>query len=275
VVAAPQAGDGVVSVARIGGVGHVGPVSVQLAVRGIRSLLRLPSVFFPSVLFPVFLIVAFSGAYSGITRIPGFPTETILNWYVPLAICQGSAFVGVGMGMGATRDIEVGFFDRLLLAPVPRVAFLTGPALNAVTRVVLPFTVVLSIGLVGGARLEGGPVGLVTLFVAAAGTALVHAFWCLGIAFRARSQRAAPLMQLGVFTTIFLATAQVPLAVMTGWLESVARVNPMTNVLRLARAGFLGEVRWEDCWGGLLALGVAVVLAAVWARRSLERMVPG
>jgi ABC-type multidrug transport system permease subunit len=254
--------------------GRIGPVSVQLATRGVRSLFRLPSVFYPSVLFPVFLIIAFSGAYSGITRIPGFPTDTILSWYVPLAICQGSAFVGVGMGMSATRDLEVGFFDRLLLAPVPRVVFLTGPALNALARVLLPFAVVLSIGLAGGAHLEGGALGLLTLFLAAAGTALVHALWCLGIAFRARSQRAAPLMQIGVFTTIFLATAQVPLSVMTGWLQSVARVNPMTNVLRLARAGFLGEVRWEDCWGGLVALAVGIALAAVWARRGLTRLVP-
>ena len=260
--------------AAIGGTGRTGAISVQLAVRGMRSLVRLPSAFFPSVLFPVFLIVAFSGAYSGLTRVPDFPTDTILNWYVPLAICQGSAFIGVGAGMGATRDIETGFFDRLLLAPAPRVALLAGPALNVVVRVVVPFTVVLLIGVAGGARLEGGPLGLVTLFVAAAGTALVHAFWCLGIAFRARSQRAAPLMQIGVFTTIFLATAQVPLSVMTGWLKSVARVNPMTNVLRLARAGFLGDITWAECWGGLLALGLAVGLAGVWALRSLRRLAP-
>ena len=40
---------------------------------------------------------------------------------------------------------------------------------------------------------------------------------------------------------------------MTGWLHTVARLNPLTNILRLARVGFLGDIVWADCWGGLVA----------------------
>ena len=87
-------------------------------------------------------------------------------------------------------------------------------------------------------------------------------------------ERAAPLMQIGVFVTIFLASAQVPIAVMTGWLHAVARVNPMSNVLRLARTGFLGDVTWSDCWGGLVALAVGTVLAALFAARQFRHLVP-
>jgi ABC-2 type transport system permease protein len=62
--------------------------------------------------------------------------------------------------------------------------------------------------------------------------------------------------------------------VMQGWLHGVARVNPLTNVLRLARTGFLGEITWHDSWGGLLALAVLGGLAMMFAAtglRSLDR----
>lgn len=246
----------------------------QIAWRSILLVVRIPSAFIPATIFPVFLILAFSGAFSAITDLPTFPTDEILNWYVPLAIIQGSAFVGVGMGIAAARDIESGFYDRLLLAPTPRSALLLGPAVAGVARAALPFTVVLVIGVIGGARVPGGIIGLAALFGAAAGVTLVYAFWCLGLAYRFKTQRSAPVMQVSVFVIVFLSTAQVPLEVMVGWLHGVARVNPMTNVLRLGRSGFLGEVTWGDAWGGVLALAVAVVVSAAFAARGLRRLVP-
>jgi ABC-2 type transport system permease protein len=260
--------------ANLGGQARTLPVALEIARRSLILVTRPPSAFIPSIVFPVFLIISFSGAFNGLVALPGFPTDRILNWFMPLSILQASAFAGVGIGMGTARDIETGFYDRFLSAPTSRPALLLGPALAAVARSLLPFAVVLAVGLVGGARLTGGPLTLLALLAAATGTCLTFTLWCMGIAFRTRSQRAAPLMQIGVFFTIFLATAQVPIASMTGWLQDVARVNPMTSVLRLARSGFLGEVTWEQCWGGLLVLAVAVTLATWWASRGLRRLVP-
>ncbi len=63
--------------------------------------------------------------------------------------------------------------------------------------------------------------------------------------------RAAAIMQLTFFLVLFLTEAQTPLNVMQGWLEQVARINPFTNVLRLARLGFVdADVAWSNIWGG-------------------------
>lgn len=245
-----------------------------LIVRSVIAVTRIPSAFIPSVIFPVFQIVAFGGAFSAITMLPGFPTDQVLNWFGPMAVLQGTAFLGSTVGLATTRDIETGFYDRLLLAPAPRWSLLVGPVAGAIVRTLLPIYVVLIAAALGGARLVGSALGAVTLLVAAVGCTALFGFWTLGLAFRFKSQRAAPLMQIGVFISIFLATAQVPLAAMTGWLHAVARVNPMTNVLRLARVGFLGEVTWEDSWGGLVALAVGTVLTALFAARQFRQMVP-
>ena len=157
---------------------------------------------------------------------------------------------------------------------MPRWSLLVGPVAGAVLRTLPAVYVVLIASALGGARLVSDVGGFFTLLAAAVGTTALFGFWTLGLAFRFKSQRAAPLMQIGVFITIFLATAQVPLAAMTGWLHAVARVNPMTNVLRLARVGFLGQVTWQDTWGGLLALAVGTVLTALFAARQFRQMVP-
>jgi ABC-2 type transport system permease protein len=266
--AAPRSADP----STIGDEGRTWPIVVQLARRSAILVTRLPSAFIPSIVFPIFLIVAFSGSYNGLSEARAF--DNAMSWFAPLAVIQGAAFVGVGAGFSATREIETGFFDRLLLAPAPRRALLLGPGLASMMRTLVPFATVVAVALLGGAELPGGAVGLLTLLAAAMGTSLVHTFWTLGLAYRFKSQRAAPIMQIGVFITNFLATAQVPLSLMTGWLHAVARVNPMTNVFRLGRAGWIGEPTWSLMWGGIVALAVFTSLAYVFAARGLKRMIP-
>ncbi len=98
--------------------------------------------------------------------------------------------------------------------------------------------------------------------------------WAVGLALRARSQQAAPLMQMALFLAFFLSTAQMPLELLTGWVYQVARLNPMTNVLALARQGFLGEVTWDETWPGLVALAGMIVVLGVFAYRGLKKIVP-
>jgi ABC-2 type transport system permease protein len=256
------------------GTGNPLQVITALTQRSIVALTRLPSAFIPSVIFPIFQIIAFGGAFGAITMLPGFPTHEVLNWFGPLALLQGAGFMGASVGLATTRDIETGFYDRLLLAPTPRWSLLVGPVFGAVVRSLPSTYIVMTVAALGGARLVGGWLGALTLLAAAVGVTTMFGFWTLGLAYRFKSQRAAPLMQIGIFVSIFLATAQVPLAAMTGWLHAVARVNPMTNILRLARVGFLGDVTWQDTWGGLAALAIGTVLAALFAARQFRNLVP-
>jgi ABC-2 type transport system permease protein len=243
-----------------------------LALRGLRSIRRLPSAFLPALMMPIVQTIAFSGTFFAITKIPGFPTDRSINWYMPLACCMGSGFSGVGLGFSTVRDIESGFFDRLRMAPTPRASLILGPLFTAWIRVVIVLTIVVMVGFAFGARLTGGPLGLLTLLVAGLGVCTVAAGWGLGLAYRFGDMRAAALMQLTLFNAIFLSNAQTPLNIMTGWLHSIARVNPFTNILRLAREGWLGQVSWHDTWGGLLAIVGMSALTLTFAYRGLAKL---
>ena len=158
------------------------------------------------------------------------------------------------------------------MAPTPRLSLIIGPLIAAWTRVVIVVTGVLVVGFLFGARLTGGVLGLLALYVAGLGVATISAGWGLGLAYRFGDMRAAALMQLGFFTGIFLSNAQAPLNVMSGWLHSVARVNPFTNILRLAREGWLGDVTWNGSWGGLLAIAALGGLTLLFAYRGLAKL---
>lgn len=247
-------------------------VASALARRNLVGVRRLPSAFIPVLVMPVFFTIAFSGQFSGMTDVPGFQTDNILSWYVPMAVIMGSAFAGVGNAQTAATEIEEGFIDRLLLAPAPRVALLLGAVGAAAVRSNVALLVVLVVGGLGGVAVPGGLLGLVLLWFTGMGIAAASTLWGLGLVYRIQSQNAAPLMQAVMFMTVFFSTAQVPIDVMTGWLHTVARFNPMSNVLRLARAGFIDTTPLELIWPGLLALAGFWAVLAVFAGTGIRHL---
>ncbi len=243
--------------------------------RGAIKTARIPAIVIQSLFFPTFFLVIYVGLYAGVLALGGFGTESVENWYVPFMMLQGAAFSGVAVGFATAVDIDNGFFDRLLAAPVNRFAILLGTALVGVLRAVLVGTVVLGVGFAFGARFTGGVLGVVWLFVAVVGISLCASGWALGLIYRVKDQRIAPLFPIGIFLALFMSTAQVPLEVATGWLQTVARWNPITQVLELARQAFLDSgISAESTTDGLLALGAMVLVLGWFAWSGLRRFIP-
>lgn len=246
--------------------------SWSLATRSLKLIPRVPSTFVPSLVMPLFLVTAFAGQFAGLTLIAGFPTNEILNWFVPMSTMQGCAFAGITTGLGVARDLESGFFDRFLLSPVPRTALVAGPLIASVLRGVLPLTLLSGVILFSAAELVAGPIGWITYAIAGLGVALIAGGWAFGLAIRIKSMQAAPLMQTGLFIVIFMSTAHMPLHLIGGWLHGVARFNPMTNIFALARQGFLGDVTWATTWPGLLAIAGFATVTTTFAVRGLRKL---
>jgi ABC-2 type transport system permease protein len=249
-------------------------VAWAIAGRSLKLIPRVPSTFLPSVIMPVFLVTAFAGAFSGLVLLPGFPADKSIDWFLPMATIQGAAFAGITTGMGVARDFESGFYDRFLSSPAPRASLLAGPLLASALRSLIPITLLLTIAVLAGANFYGGLAGVACLVVACLGVATIGGAWAVGLATRFKTQQVAPLMQTGVFLTIFMSTAQMPIQLLTGWLHTVARFNPITNVLALAREGFLGDVTWAGTWPGLVSLAGMLALLIVFAGRGMQRVVP-
>jgi ABC-2 type transport system permease protein len=238
------------------------------------AVLRIPAAVVPLVVMPMFFAIAFSGSFDRLSDLPSFPTDNVLDWFVPFAIVQGGAFAGFGTGFSTVRDIESGFYDRLLLAPGSRAALFVGPILASIVRATFTVVLVLALGFALGATLPGGALGLLTIWVAALGVSIIATGWALGLVFRVPNQRAGPILQIGIFFTTFLSTGNVPLADQIGWTRHIARFNPLTNILELARQGFLGDVAWGTTWPGLVAIAASAAALWLFAVTGLKRLTP-
>ena len=250
------------------------PVALTLWRRSLNEVLRVRGALLPATIAPVVFLLGMTGQFGKLTGLEGFPTESYLSWVVPLSCLQGAGFAGAATGSNLARDIEQGWFDRLLVAPVPRPLLLVGPILGGITRSLVPATVVLLVGLALGAELTGGAPGLLALYFACVGFCAVAGLWGVFMALTFRTQQAGPLMQQGVFLAVFLSTAYTPEVLLRGWLAEVAPYNPVTYVLEMARQSTVVgiEPSLAHTLPGLAALaGLAVVLGAL-AVAGLRRM---
>ncbi|MFQ5557819.1 MAG: ABC transporter permease [Acidimicrobiales bacterium] len=260
-----------IDVDRLGPVA-AGPVIRWLSGRALRRMRRLPSLFVPVILMPLFFVVAFTGSFDGVTRLDGFPTDELVNWIAAYSMLQGATMAGVGSAGVIATDLENGFLDRLLASPVPRMAILLGPLAYAATRALIPTTLVLLVAAAQGADMPGGPMGIVLVYAGTVGTSMVIGSLGLAVVLRIRRYQAISIVQMGAFLILFPSIGQVPLGLLTGWMSTAARVNPTTNVLRMTRQGFIGEVSWADTWPGLVVIAVGTVVFLTWARRELDRL---
>jgi ABC-type multidrug transport system permease subunit len=242
-----------------------------LMARARNELLRVPGAAIPGVLAPTIFFLGLNGVFGALTQLRGFDTGAYESFIVPISMLQGAGFTGAAAGVNLARDIEQGWLDRLLVSPAPRWVLLSGTVLAAAARALIPATFVLGVALALGAGWPGVE-GLLVTFVMVASMAAFAACWGSFLALRFKSQSAAPLMQAGMMALILTTTAYAPLALLQGWLQDVARVNPVTDVVEAARQGFVGTVSWGDTWPGLLALACMIAVLGALALRQMRRM---
>jgi ABC-2 type transport system permease protein len=249
-------------------------VALTLWRRSLNEVLRVRGALLPATIAPVVFMLGITGQFGSLTGLEGFPTDSYISWIVPLSCLQGAGFAGAATGSNLARDIEQGWFDRLLVSPVPRPMLLIGPILGAITRSLVPATVVLIVGILIGAELTGGALGLLALYFACAAFCACAALWGIFMAVTFRTQQAGPLMQQGVFLAVFLSTAYTPEVLLEGWLAEVAPLNPVTYVLEMARQATVVDIEpsLAHTLPGIAALaGLAAVLGTL-AMLGLRRM---
>jgi ABC-type multidrug transport system permease subunit len=236
-----------------------------------NELLRVPGAAIPGVLAPTIFFLGITAVFGNLTLLPGFTSESYQSFIIPVSLMQGAAFTGAATGVNLARDIEQGWFDRLLASPAPRPVLLAGMVLSASLRALLPATFLLIVGFAIGTHWPGVD-GLAIALVIVMGMALVAATWGTSLALRYRSQSAAPLMQVGMFLLVLCTTAYAPLDLLQGWLHDIAQINPVTQVVEAARQGFIGPVTWDETWPGLVALAGLGALFSAMALRGMRRM---
>jgi ABC-2 type transport system permease protein len=243
-------------------------VTRGVAWRSIHNTLVNPALLVPSIVFPLFFLIAFAGGLSRISQIPNFhypPGYTAFQFV--FVFLQSAAFGGVFTGFGIARDFDSGFARRLLLSAPRRSGIIAGYTLGALLRWALTGTVVTIAALIAGMNVYGNGVQLVGLIGLGVIMNLVAALWACGIAMFLRTEQAGALIQMPVFILLFLAPVYTPLSLLTGWIHDIANLNPVTAVLEAGRGLLAGSP--VKVGVAFLGLAIAAAVLAAFARRGL------
>jgi ABC transporter DrrB family efflux protein len=238
--------------------------------RGINEVARVPGAALPGVLAPTIFICGLTSVFGKLTLLPGFTTDDYMTFILPIGFLQGAGFTGAATGVNLARDIELGWFDRLLVSPAPRGVLLAGTVLSASLRALMPIALLCVVGFAFGVHFPGVG-GLLMAVALAACFAAIAASYGVTLALRFKTQAAAPLMQAGVFMAILFTSSYAPQPLLTGWLHDVAEYNPVTQIVDAIRQGFIGGVNWSETWPGLLALAGIGATVVFFAMRGLRR----
>ena len=250
-------------------------VVVALGARSVKQTFRRPQLFAPILVFPSLLLAIQVGGAGRAVDLSGFPqVHGFLDFMLAGAMIQATLLAGNSGGIALAVDIEMGFTDRLLAAPISRYAIVLGrlagtAALGAVTALWF-----IAVGLIFGAHIEGGVGGVMLIVVLVMLSAV--AFGGLGAAVALRSGSASVVQGLFplVFVILFLSSAFFPANLMLQPAASVADYNPLSFIVEGIRdlvVSSLSVTAFLKAIASIVGIGaISVGLSALALRRRLR-----
>jgi ABC-2 type transport system permease protein len=249
--------------------------TVALARRALRGQLRRPQLLAPLVVFPSLFLAINTGGLHRSTDLPGFPhVSGFLDFQLAGAMTQSLLLGGVAAGISTALEIEGGFFDRLVAAPIPRLAIVLGRIVAGAAIAILQVLWFLVLGLIFGAQIKGGVPGVAVMLLtgALAGTA----FTALGIVLALRARNASTVQGVFplVFVVLFVSSAFFPRRLLQAPADWLAAYNPLSYIADGLRDPVISSVSARPVLEGLAAAGglsaAFVALAVVSLRGRLR-----
>ncbi|CAA9558538.1 MAG: ABC transporter protein [uncultured Thermomicrobiales bacterium] len=228
----------------------------SVALRSLRALPREPEVLIPSLIIPIFFFAVNIGSLQAFAE-RGIPGLDFRAFQLPTAIVF--AVTGVSRANALVTDIQSGYFDRLLMTPIRRLALLLGLMAADFIQIIALSVPVIALGMAVGVRFETGLIGLLLFLLMSGFWGLAFTGFPYAIALKTASAGAVGASFILFFPFAFLTTGTLPLEALTGWLQTVARFNPMTYLLAALRSLLYGG--WQPTL--LLQGAVAILLVGV------------
>ncbi|MEM9034712.1 MAG: ABC transporter permease [Actinomycetota bacterium] len=223
-----------------------------IAGRNLRVLPRTPELVVFILVQPVMFVVLFNYVFGGAIggSIPG--GVDYAQYLIPGVMLQAVVFAASSTSVGLAEDLHTGIVDRFRSLPISPSAVLLGRILSDTVRLAVVGLVLLAVGVVIGFRFEGGAaMGVLMLLIAVAfGFAISWVQANIGMAVPdAETAQTAGFIWL--FPLVFVSSTFTPVDTMPGWLQAVARNNPITQVVDLLRVLAQGEVPIDSSWTDL------------------------
>jgi ABC-2 type transport system ATP-binding protein len=241
--------------------------------RNLRHFVRQPDLLVFSTIQPVLFVLLFVYVFGGAIGRSLPHGVGYVDFLLPGIFVQSVTFGASQTAVGLKEDLTRGVVDRFRSMPMARSAVLAGRTIADLVRNIAIIGLMIAVGYLVGFRFLGGVGGAVgcVAVVAAFGLSLSWIF-----AFVALTVRGAETAQTAgfvvIFPLVFASSVFVPVATFPDWLQTFAKINPVTVTADAARSlalyGTPASLGYAAAWiGGLLAVFIPL---SVWRYRRIS-----
>ena len=230
---------------------------LSISQRAVRSVRRDPETTIPALVIPVFMYLMTVGALEDFAE--SIPNLDYRAFQLPVALMF--AVTGISRAITVVTDIQSGYFDRLVMTPVNRLALLLGLMIADFMLIVALTIPVIIMGFIAGVGFETGILGILAFIGIAGIWGLIFSGFPYAIAFKTGNAAAVNISFLLFFPFLFMTSLFVPQEAMTGWLSAAADYNPVTYVLAALRSLIYGGWNPQEIVNGLIAIAAVGVLS--------------
>jgi ABC-2 type transport system permease protein len=251
--------------------------SWHITLRYLRAFVRQPAWVLISLVQPVIWLLLFGGLFKRVVDIPGFHAGSYIVFLTPGVIVMTAISSAGWNGMAFIDDMNRGVMDRFLVSPVWRGALNLGSMAYGVATIVVQSLIIVGLAYATGAHFRNGAAGIAVLLLVAA---------LLGASFAALSNALALVVRkreslIGAVTLVmlpltFMSAAFMQLSLAPGWIQDVARANPVNWGVTASRSAASQATDWTLV-GSRIGFLAALLLVSTWlatrAFRAYQRSV--
>jgi len=246
--------------------------TLLLARRAVREVWRIPAATIPALFIPVFFLVVNLGQVNRIfpSTTPFLHGQHYVAFQIPVSLVFAVSSATSGLAM--VTDIDVGYLDKLLAAPIRRTAIVWGRLAADLARGLAVSALVLAVGFAFGAQVKSGLIGVLLLIALSALWGVAYAGIAIAIALKTKNVQTTNASFIIFFPLLFLTPNFVPLDLLAGPLKAIARFNPVTYVISgLRDLVLLPDIQWGSLGACALTIALTGVVLTALSLRALNR----
>lgn len=243
----------------------------SMTLRHLRELWRQPWYVAITLVQPIVWLLLFGALFERVVQIPGFGGGDYVDFLTPGIVVMTALFTAGWLGMGVIEDLNRGVMDRFLVSPVSRGSLIAGRLGQLAITIAIQSVIVVGLGVAVGARFGGGIAGVAVLI--AASVLLAWAVGALSIALALLARQEETLIgavQFVVLPATFLSAGLMKQDLAPGWVQAVARFNPVNWAVDAGRTTLGTGVDWGLVLTRLGLLSLLALLCGWVATRAFR-----
>ncbi len=249
--------------------------SYYVAWRELKKYFRGKTRLIVTVIQPFLWLVLMGNAMSGLTNNPFaaqfLGTGNYLTFMTPGVILMTVMFSSIFSGTTVVWDRRFGYLDKLLAAPIRRGAIPFGKMAASAVQGLLQAVIIVIVALLFGVKFQSGFLGILAILFIATLLSFILAGFSLALSVKIKTiETLMAIINLFMMPLMFASNALFPVKVMPAWLQTIAKVNPITYAIipmrDLTVSGWNIHILWYTL--AILAIDVAVMLWTNWVFKN-------